>query len=137
MRCSISAASAVLPSLRAKAARAESSRIAVRMSLTLWVSPVLMLAPSSLIGRGLTASTRVPAFGVRPTLQSELAAALPSEELVSEPHHRVIFAVGHALLHRDQRVVGDLDVFGADLGAALGDVAQAEAEVLLSHVLAV
>jgi hypothetical protein len=35
------------------------------------------------------------------------------------------------LLHRDQRVVGDLDVFRADLGAALGDVALAQAVLLL------
>ena len=38
--------------------------------------------------------------------------------------------VGDAFLHRDQRVIGDLDVLGADLGTALGDVAQAKPETL-------
>ena len=64
-------------------------------------------------------------------------AHLRSEQLVAEPHDRVVLAVGDALLHRDQRVVGDLDVLGAHLGAALGDVAVAQTEVLLGHVLAV
>ena len=48
------------------------------------------------------------------------------EQLVPEPHHRVVLAVHRALLQRDQRVVGDLDVLGAHLGAALGDVAEAQ-----------
>ena len=42
-----------------------------------------------------------------------------------EPEHRVVLGVDHALLERDDRVVGDVDVLGADLGAALGDVAVA------------
>src|SRR5439155_1358554 len=35
--------------------------------------------------------------------------------------------VGDAFLQGDDRVVGDVDVLGADFGAALGDVAQADA----------
>ena len=31
-------------------------------------------------------------------------------DLAAEPDQRVVLAAGHALLHRDQRVVGDLDV---------------------------
>src|SRR5439155_21600588 len=50
-----------------------------------------------------------------------------AEDLAAEPDQRVVPAVDDALLHRDDRVVGDLDVFRADLGAALGDVAVAEA----------
>src|SRR4051812_45341605 len=34
------------------------------------------------------------------------------EDLVAEPDQRVVLAVDHALLHGDQRVVGDLDVLG-------------------------
>ena len=56
---------------------------------------------------------------------------------VAEPHQRVVLAVDDALLHRDHRVVGDLDVLGADLGAALGDVAVPEAVLLLGVLLAV
>ena len=42
-----------------------------------------------------------------------------------------LVAPGHdPLLHRDDRVVGDLDVFRAHLGAAFGDVAQPDAVVL-------
>src|SRR5918997_6301070 len=59
------------------------------------------------------------------------------EDLLAQPDDRVVLAVDHALLERDERVVGDLDVLGADLGAALGDVAVAEAVLLLRRLLAV
>src|ERR1051326_548607 len=52
-------------------------------------------------------------------------------DLVAQPDQRVVLTPDDPLLHRDQRVVGDLDVLRADLGAALGDVAQAQAEVVL------
>src|ERR1700748_2722185 len=58
----------------------------------------------------------------------------PHGDLRAEPDQRVVLVPGHALLHRDDRVVGDLDVLGADLGAALGDVAVPEAKVVLSDV---
>src|ERR1700754_1837350 len=61
----------------------------------------------------------------------EAVGSTPPEYLVSQPDHRVVLAVGCALLHRDQRVVGDLDVLRAYLGAALGDVAEAEAVFVL------
>src|SRR5262249_31458953 len=44
--------------------------------------------------------------------------------LAEEPQDRVVVAIDHALLEGDDAVVGDVDVLGADLGAALGDVAQ-------------
>ena len=52
---------------------------------------------------------------------------------MSRPSGRAF--VGNAFLHRDDRVVCDLDVFRTDFGAAFGDVAQAEA-VLLAQLLA-
>src|SRR5215469_2003896 len=67
---------------------------------------------------------------VRALYQTRSAA----EQLVAQPDHRVVFAVGDSFLHRDQRVVGDLDVFRAHLGAALGDVAVAQAELFLRLV---
>src|SRR5256712_13216108 len=43
------------------------------------------------------------------------------------PGERIVELGYHALLERDDRVVGDVDVLGADLGAALRDVAVTEA----------
>ncbi len=60
------------------------------------------------------------------------AGSVPSTDRVCQPHHGIVGAVGDALLQGDQRVVGDLDVLGADLGAALGDVAQAQPVLLLA-----
>src|SRR6202046_2385195 len=51
-------------------------------------------------------------------------------DLAPEPGHRVVTGVDHALLHRDDAVVRDLYVLGAHLGAALGDVAHAQAAVV-------
>ena len=55
----------------------------------------------------------------------------------AEPADRVELHVRHALLHRDDRVVRDLDVLRADLGAALGDVAHADAVLGLGVAAAV
>src|SRR6267143_2150100 len=52
---------------------------------------------------------------------------LRGAELAQQPHHGIEELVGHPLLERDDGVVGDVDVLGADLGAALGDVAEADA----------
>src|SRR5947209_508898 len=49
----------------------------------------------------------------------------------AQPHQRVEPAVHHAFLERDDPVVGEVDALGADLAAALGDVAVAQAEVVL------
>src|SRR2546425_1344952 len=62
--------------------------------------------------------------------------ALRAPELLEEPHDG-IERVGGALLERDDPVVGDVDVLGADLGAALGDVAEADPRVLLDEARAV
>src|SRR6266496_4597469 len=44
--------------------------------------------------------------------------------------YRIEEAVYHALFERNDCVVGDGDVFGADLGATLRYIAQADAELL-------
>src|SRR5262245_4617931 len=49
-------------------------------------------------------------------------------ELPQEPDDGIEI-VGHALLHRNDAVVGDVDVLGTDLRAALGDVAEPDAGV--------
>src|SRR5262245_6629364 len=51
--------------------------------------------------------------------------------LPPKPTDRVVALVDHALLERDDRVVGDVDLFGADLGATLVDVAHEDAGVLI------
>src|SRR6185503_19783151 len=53
-----------------------------------------------------------------------------AEQLAADDRDRVVLAIDHALLQRDDAVVGDADVLGADLGAAPRDVAQARAELL-------
>src|SRR3954451_12305068 len=57
---------------------------------------------------------------------SDLLARVPTSDLGAQERHRIVLAVDYALLHRDDRVVGDVDVLRAHLGAALGDVAHAE-----------
>src|SRR3970040_550357 len=56
--------------------------------------------------------------------------ALPPEYLPAQPQERIVEAIHHPLLQRDDPVVGDLDVLGADLGAAARDVAEAGPEFL-------
>src|SRR5271168_4053715 len=115
MRCSSSAASCSRPSLWASSARTESSRIAVRMSLM------------------LSGCTRLRA-GYPDQRGPNTNCLSATEQLVAQPYHRIVFPVGHAFLHWDQRVVGDLDAFRADFGAALGDVAISEAVLFLRLV---
>src|SRR5689334_6265783 len=50
---------------------------------------------------------------------------------------RIVEAIDHPLLERNDRVVRDRDVLGADLGAALGDVAVAQAVLFLEVLKAV
>src|ERR1700704_4936841 len=52
-------------------------------------------------------------------------------ELPQQPDDGIEELVGHPLLERDDPVVGDMDVLGTDLGAALGDVAEAAARRVL------
>src|SRR5829696_5379469 len=56
---------------------------------------------------------------------------LSASHLAHQPLGRVVVLVGYALLEGDDGVVGDVDVNRADLGAALGDVAEAYAVVFL------
>src|SRR5919106_6560602 len=56
---------------------------------------------------------------------------LPSPDLAHQPLGRIVVLVGDTLLEGDDGVVGDVDVYRADFGAALGDVAEPEAVVLL------
>ena len=55
-----------------------------------------------------------------------MAALVLRLEHAEESGDRIIELIDHPLLEGDDRVVGDLDVFRADHGAALGDVAVAD-----------
>src|SRR6516162_6379286 len=73
-----------------------------------------------------------PPLGLAGHLRGVLAG--PAADFVAQPDQRVVLAADHPLLHRDQRIVGDLDVLRAHLGAALGDVAVAKAEIVLGDL---
>src|SRR5665811_1604711 len=90
---------------------------------------------------GVGASGRVPSFPgqdgaapertARPTLEGRACikaghSVVANADLRPQPDQRVVLLVDDSFLHRNDGVVGDLDVLGADLGAALGDVAQAD-----------
>src|SRR6187549_1867440 len=66
-------------------------------------------------------------------LGSNMAVASAPPEESEELRQRVVEAVDDALLEGDDRVVRDRDVLGADLGAALGDVAVADAHPVLDE----
>jgi hypothetical protein len=55
------------------------------------------------------------------------AVGFDEAEVAEEPEEGVVVAVDDAFFEGDDGVVGDVNVFGADLGAALGDVAVADA----------
>src|SRR5579863_385504 len=73
----------------------------------------------------LTGTLGVSLWGRRPILS-------PSQ--TSGSYLRPTTRSFNALIPMKERVVGDLDVLGADLGAALGDVAVAQAEVVLGDL---
>src|SRR2546425_7921693 len=54
-----------------------------------------------------------------------------SRQLSQKPPHRIVEVVYHPLLQWNDRVVGDVDIFGANFGAALGYVAEADSEFLV------
>src|SRR2546427_12703625 len=69
---------------------------------------------------------------VRPRRGARSSGRRPSpREPAPDAANRVVKVVHHALLQRDDGVVGDVDRLGADLRAALGDVAEPDARLLL------
>src|SRR5690606_4912744 len=72
--------------------------------------------PAGSAGREITCATRAPRRDCRGVDRALTEWLLPSEQLVAQPDHRVVLAVGDPLLHRNERVVGDLDVLRAHLG---------------------
>lgn len=68
---------------------------------------------------------------------ANLLSVLAHTDLAAKPADGVVLHVGDALLEGNQRIVGDVNVLRADLSAALGDVAVAQPELLLGHLLAI
>src|ERR1039458_8158562 len=82
--------------------------------------------------------TGSPAAGsFRPRLLPRRRLRPTPAQLAAQPFDRVPMGVGHPLLERNDRVVGDVDVLGADLGAALGDVAVAEPTLVAEQIAAI
>src|SRR5262245_6576650 len=82
----------------------------------------------------LNPKKNLPAFPPSCESGSRDEAAIPTTVALLEDAEqlldRVVEAVDHAFLERDDGVVGDGDALGADLGAALRDVAVADALIL-------
>src|SRR5438093_237780 len=95
-----------------------------------------MPSPGMSVTRCVIAAARSPAAR-SPAARSRAARSrvvAPAGEPPPDHLDRVVVAVGDTLLERDDRVVGDLDVLGADLGAALRDVAVADTAVVLEEL---
>src|SRR4051812_30011253 len=85
----------------------------------------------SLVCRGIAVRASLAAGDRLAAARAGLAAA---GQLAPDPDDRIVELGDDALLERDDRVVGDLDRFWADVGAALRDVAEAQAGLPLEEL---
>src|SRR3989440_12143972 len=69
--------------------------------------------------------------GDRLELPHDASRSGPRTEDAKELSERIVHLVDHPFFQRDDRVVGDVDLFRTDPGAALGDVAVTDALQLL------
>src|SRR5438128_2274677 len=69
--------------------------------------------------------------GDRLELPHDASRSGPRTEDAKELSERIVHLVDHPFFQRDDRVVGDVDLFRTDPGAALGDVAVPDAMQLL------
>src|SRR6266542_1702538 len=100
------------------------------ISVTRWAIAAIL---SGRPGRtGLAVGWRLP--GRRGATGRRSVRSAPSGHLSPDHLDRVVIAIGDPLLERDDGVVGDLDVLGADFGAALRDVAVADAAIVLEEL---
>src|ERR1700675_32327 len=72
---------------------------------------------------------------VSPILVWFLSLFRPSN-LPNQHEHGIIEFINHALLQGNDRIVRDADLLGTNFGAALGDVAEADAKLILKHTRA-
>src|SRR5215210_978668 len=59
-----------------------------------------------------------------------------ASKFANHPQNRVVVLIHDTLFQWDDGVVGDMNIFGADFGAALGDVTEAYAQGLLEEFCA-
>ena len=90
------------------------------------------VSATSPLGTGTPNSRRIALPWYSWIFTAGLAGDLPHD-----PHDGIVVLGDDPLLERDQGIVGDVDVLGADLGAALGDVAEAEPGLGLDQLEAV
>jgi len=58
----------------------------------------------------------------------------PAKDLSTEPGHGIKVSIDDTFFERNNRVIGNLDVFGADFSAALGDVAHPKTRFVSNEV---
>src|SRR5947207_5548371 len=68
------------------------------------------------------------------TSSARRSISLLPRQLSQEPTHWIVEIIYNSLFQRNDRVVGDVDVFGANLGAAFSDVAVADTELLFQQL---
>jgi len=66
-----------------------------------------------------------------------LENAFALANLASKPAQWIVLLIDDALLHRDDRIVGDTNVLWANFSTALGDVTHSKAMLFLRTLLAV
>src|ERR1700730_10015871 len=59
---------------------------------------------------------------------------LSAANLADKHEQRIVKLIHHPLLQRNDGIVGDVDIFRADLGAALRDVTEANAQFFLQQM---
>ena len=69
--------------------------------------------------------------------QSALEDTFALTNLASEPTNWIVLLIDHALLHRNDGVIGNADVLWANFGTALGDVTHSKAMLFLSLLLTI
>src|SRR5690349_3735240 len=62
-----------------------------------------------------------------------LSSIFISFQLPQKPANRIVVVVNHTLLQGNDGIVGDVNTLGTDLGAALRDVAVADAQLVLQQ----
>src|SRR6266478_2719052 len=65
--------------------------------------------------------------------QASNSVSLLASKLSQEPAHRIVEVIHHSLFQRNDCVVGDVDVFGANFRAAFGYVAESDAEFVFQQ----
>src|SRR5258708_2845880 len=91
---------------------------------------------SWLIGQTLTIKEFLPGKLTELARRSRMAE-LPAADLPEQHGQRIVKLVHHALFERDDGVVRDSNLLGADFRATFGDVAKAQAELILEQAGAV